>query len=397
LSPDRPNRPDCPDRPTRRRIFLSFLRLGVTAFGGPAMTAQIRQMAVSDKRWIEEDDFRRGLALCQAVPGATAMQCAAYVGLRLRSLVGAAAAYVGFVLPAFLLMLAFSVFYRRTAGIAAVAAGMTGLRALVVGLVAHAAWTFGRTSIRGVREAVLAALAGAAFFFGVSPFLIVVGAGLAGTLLLREPIPPGPGSQARPKMKIGWSELRGSAVILAVAAALMIALLSFHPRLAQLGLVMMKVDLFAFGGGFSALPLLFREVVGAHGWMSSTAFMDGIALGQATPGPIVITATFVGFQTAGLAGALVATAYIFILSLFMVVLFEPWFRRFSRSPVFQAASRGIILSFVGLLASVTIHFARVTSWSLPLILIAAAAFAALLKKVPMIWIVLAGAAVSILL
>ena len=372
-------------------IFLAFLRLGAVSFGGPAMVAYIKKLAVTRKKWISEDDFQQGVALCQAVPGATAMQCAAYVGLRARRLGGAVAAYVGFGLPAFLLMLALSVAYKRTLDVHAVTSALTGLRVLVVAMVANAAWTFGRKAITGIREGAVATVAAAAFFFGGNPFLIVVGAGLAGAIVLR-----GARSKA-PEIttpRLGWNALRAPAIVLALAVVLVAVLLVLDRRLAGLGLTMMKVDVFAFGGGFASIPLMFREVVDVHGWLPANVFMDGIALGQITPGPIVITATFVGYQVSGIAGALVGTAGIFLPSLFAVVLVEPWFRRLRSSPIFQGVTRGLVLSFVGLLASVTVHFALVAPWSVPSSIIAGAALVALLLKVDVLWVVLAGAAIS---
>jgi chromate transporter len=372
-------------------IFLSFLRLGAVSFGGPAMVAYIKKLAVTRKKWVSEDDFQHGVALCQAVPGATAMQCAAYVGLRARRLGGAVAAYVGFGLPAFLLMLALSIAYERALDVHVVTSVLTGLRVLVVALVANATWTFGRKSATGFREGAIAAVAAVAFFFGGNPFLIVVGAGLAGAGVLRGQVPkPKTEQESRP----GWRMLRSPALVLAVAVVLVLILVVVDGKLALLGLTMMKVDVFAFGGGFASIPLMFREVVDAWNWLPANVFMDGIALGQVTPGPIVITSTFVGYQAMGLAGALVGTACIFLPSLFVVVLVEPWFRRLRSHPTFQGVTRALVLSFVGLLASVTVHFAMVVPWSIPSGVIAGLALVALLLKVDVLWIVLAGAAVS---
>jgi chromate transporter len=155
--------------PSLPALFASFLRLGCVSFGGPGMVAYIRRLAVVRRRWIDEDDFRLGTALCQAVPGATSMQAAAYVGLRTRGLGGAVAAYVGFGLPAFALMLTMSLAYERAVAVQAVTAALTGLRALVVALVVNAAWTFGRSAIHTVGSAALAATTAALFLAGGSP------------------------------------------------------------------------------------------------------------------------------------------------------------------------------------------------------------------------------------
>jgi chromate transporter len=382
-------------RPGLPSLFVSFLRLGAVSFGGPAMVAYIKRLAVTRKGWLREDDFQKGVALCQAVPGATAMQCAAYVGLRVRRLPGAIATYVGFGLPAFVLMLALSIAYQRVGHVPAVTSVLTGLRALVVALVANAAWTFARSSVKGIRDGTIGLAAAVLFFLGVSPFLIVLVAALAGALSLRTPTRAE--QTPLPPQKAGWRSLRSPALVLGIGAVLVGSLYVLDKQLAALSLVMMKIDAFAFGGGFASVPLIFREVVDVRRWMSASAFMDGIALGQVTPGPIVITATFVGQQVAGVSGAVVATVSVFLPSLFALVLVEPWFRRLSGSPVFQAATRGLVLSFVGLLASVTIQFARLTPWHGSSVIIAALALAALLFQIDVLWVVLGGAVASALL
>ena len=386
--------PESEAGPSLVTLFSSFLRLGSVSFGGPALVAHIRRLAVARRAWLSEDDFQQGVALCQAVPGSTAMQCAAYVGLRARRLPGAIAAYLGFGLPAFLLMLFLSMAHQRAGQLPVATSTLTGLRTLVVALVANAAWTFGRSFVRGPKEALLGLAAAVLFLLGISPFLIIITAALAGALVLRptttSPKPPAPLAQVPV-----WRLLRSPAFLLGIGVVLIGSLLVFDRQLATLGLVMMKVDAFAFGGGFSSVPLMFREVVDARKWMPASVFMDGIALGQVTPGPIVITATFVGQHVAGIAGAVVATVCVFLPSLFVLVLAEPWFRRLSGSVLFQGATGGLALSFVGLLVSVTIHFGRVTPWSGPSVVVAAFALAALLFGVDVLWVVLAVAAVSL--
>ena len=173
-----------------------------------------------------------------------------------------------------------------------------------------------------------------------------------------------------------------------------VALGLLNGQLARLALVMMKVDVFAFGGGFASVPLMVREVVDVRHWAPANVLMDGIALGQVTPGPIVITATFVGHQVAGLSGAIVGTVCVFLPSLFAVVLVEPWFDRLRSSPLFRGTTQALVLSFVGLLASATVQFARLTPWNVPSAIIAALALTALLYKIDVLWVVLAGAVVS---
>ena len=164
-----------------------------------------------------------------------------------------------------------------------------------------------------------------------------------------------------------------------------------------LAALMMQVDLFAFGGGFASVPLMLHEVVDVRQWLDGKTFMDGIALGQVTPGPIVITATFVGYQVAGLSGAIVGTLGIFTPSLFVVLLTVPYFDRLRQSLLFRRAVRGVLATFVGLLAAVAVNFALSIAWSIPSVILAAVAFAALRLKIDVLWVVLVGAVVSILI
>jgi len=160
---------------------------------------------------------------------------------------------------------------------------------------------------------------------------------------------------------------------------------------------MARIDLFAFGGGFAALPLMFHEVVDVHSWMDSTTFINGLALGQVTPGPIVITATFVGYLTYGFWGGVVATIAIFIPSFLFVVGTVPYYDRLQGSQLYKKMFQGILFSFVGLLLSVTLKLALAVPWSWFLGLLAAGAFLSLLLGAEILWVVIAGVAISIVM
>ena len=159
--------------------------------------------------------------------------------------------------------------------------------------------------------------------------------------------------------------------------------------------MMFRIDLFAFGGGFASVPLMFHEIVEVRSWMDGPTFLNGIALGQITPGPIVITATFVGYMLYGLIGAVVATVSVFLPSFLIVVGVTPYFDRLRNSVYFAGAISAILCSFVGLLLTVTFRFASNIPWDIPRVLLAAAAFVALLLKLEIIWIVLVGTVISV--
>jgi len=378
--------------PSIAALFLSFLLLGATAFGGPAMVEYIRRLSVEEKGWLDERSFRDGVALCTTVPGATAMQVAAYVGLRIRGVAGAAVSFIGFGLPAFLFMMILSALYLEMKGFGVAISAFQGLKVLVVAIVGAAAIGFSRDTLSGIRLFAIAVIAAALFLLGVSPILIIILAGALG-VLAGTPLPV-QGGAAGDAM---GSTVRAVLLVALCGAALLIALALLSPPLAGIFALMLRIDLFAFGGGQASLPLLFHEVVQARGWLNAQTFLDGIALGQVTPGPIVISATFIGYLLQGPLGGAVATLGIFLPSFLMVIGIAPYFPVLRSSTRMSRAFGGIVSSFAGLLISVTILFGSQIPWNLPRVLIAGGAFIALMGKVRVHWVVLAGVLVSLLL
>jgi len=173
-------------------LFLAFLRLGATAYGGPAMMAYLRQECVGKRQWLTEQEFKEGMALCQVIPGATMVQMCTYTGYRLRGTRGALAAALGFVLPAFLLMTGLSAAYFTFGELALVKALFRGLGAIVVAIVLNACVSLTRTTVHGWRGMVLAALAFAALALGVNLVLVLAGAAFLALALFRGEQTPSP-------------------------------------------------------------------------------------------------------------------------------------------------------------------------------------------------------------
>jgi chromate transporter len=379
-------------RPSLSCLLLSFLKLGASAFGGPSMVAYIGRMAVEKKRWMSRESFFDGVALCQLIPGATAMQTSAYVGLRTRGVMGAAVSFIGFGFPALLLMIILSVLYARAHSLPAVVSAFSGLQAIIVAIVANAVVLFGRSALKNYRDAIIAVVAAIMFGFGVNPILALLVAAFLG--LARKA-----GTSARRPMA-EWpasSRSRRTFLVLVAAAAAGFGLLfRFNRNLFDLAALMSTIDLFAFGGGFASIPLMFHEIVRVRGWMDGPTFLNGIVLGQITPGPIVITATFVGYAVRGLAGGLLATVSVFLPSFLLVVGIAPLSSRLFASPYLNKALGGVLCSFVGLLLTVTVRFALNVHWNLIHIILSVAAFAALLLEVDILWVVLIGAVISVI-
>ncbi len=167
------------------RVFLAFLRIGTTAYGGPAMMAFLKSDLVGKRRWLSEQEFKEGMALCQVIPGATMVQMCTYTGYRLRGIQGALVAALGFVLPAFLLMTVLSAAYFAFGELALVKALFRGLGAIVVAIILNACVSLIRTTVQGWGGALLAAIAFAALALGVNLALVLLGAALLALVLFR--------------------------------------------------------------------------------------------------------------------------------------------------------------------------------------------------------------------
>ncbi len=380
------------------KIFFAFLRLGLTAFGGPAMVRYIKELACKKNRWVKPEEFDHGIALVQTIPGATAMQAAAYAGLKARGGAGALAAFTGFALPAFGLMVALAWAYQKAMNMDLVVSCFNGLKVVVVAIVANATLDFGKKMIRGWQDFLLMALAAIYLFFKGSPVIAIVFCSVGGIFLYTKIVGTdvvGSSFKDALSSKEAQATIKWAGFVAFVALVVMLILFVFKPFLFNLGLLMMKIDFFAYGGGYASLPLMLHEIVEKHAFLPKAVFMDGIALGQVTPGPIVITAAFVGFLLSGILGAVVCAWAIFTPSLFMLMIASPFFDSFKEFTVFKRAMRGVLASFVGLLLAVFVSFFMAIKWGPAPVLVGGAAFLALYKGIDILWVVLAAAALSV--
>jgi chromate transporter len=383
--------------PSLRSLFLRIFKLGATAYGGPAMISQIKEAAVNRYGWVKEGEFMRGVALCQLIPGATMVQIVTYIGYRVRGILGALTASVAFVLPAFIALLILSAIYFRFHNLWFIQALFKGLGAIVVAIILNACITFGRSVLKDWKVILIAALSFFAFFFQWNFVLIFVFAAVAG-LLLRAKIPP---MKAGPPGKAPMEERKEKEYLIVVLLAAFICLLFIvsyllDPRITGLSLGLSKIGALAFGGGFTAIPLIQYEMVDRFHWLSTKEFLDGIALGQVTPGPILITATFVGYKVSSLLGAFMATLGVFSPSFFILVLLIPYHDRLRGVEKVRMMEQGVLGSFIGMLALVLYNFGKVSLVDIPRILMATAAFVAIYKKISLPYILLAGGIFSII-
>jgi len=379
-------------------LFTRVFKLGATAYGGPGMITHIKEMAVNEKGWVEEGEFMRGLALCQLIPGATMVQIVTYIGYRVRGIRGALAAAVAFVLPAFIAMLILSAIYFKFSTLWLIQVLFKGLGAIVVAIILNACITFGRSILKDWKVIVISVLSFFAFFLQWDFVLIFVFAAVAGFLLRLKKTQ----TKAAPSREIHLEPDRKNEYLIVILLAAFICLmfvLSYliDCKITILSLSLSKIGALAFGGGFPVIPLIQYEMVDRFQWLTTKEFLHGIALGQVTPGPILITATFIGYKVSNALGATMATLGIFFPSFFILVLLIPYHDRLKGIEKVQMMEQGILGSFIGMLALVLYNFGRTSLVDIPRILLAAAAFFAIYKKVSLSYILLAGGALSILI
>jgi chromate transporter len=386
--------------PSLWEMAKTFLNLGLTAYGGLAMVEPIRQRVVTAKGWLSQKEFLDGLALCQIVPGATVVQLATYVGYRLGRTPGALATAAAFILPAFFLMLGLSALYFTYGNIAWVKSVSRGLGVVVIALLLQAVWHLGRNIKRHWLDVGLALMALAALWFQVNYLLVFVAAGLLRlSLSLRLCAAQAPPGETLPGPKLPAAKLLTYLPLTLLALAVLAGgLWRLDPKLALMASTFFKIALVAFGGGYAMIPILQWDLVDHLGWLTLQQFLDGILLGFVTPGPIIITATFVGYWVKGLLGAIVATVSIFLPPILLIIFLTPFYQRVKEARLMRPVIQGILAALVGMLVLVTVQMAAVTLTDLKsLALMAAASLALIAFRVNLLWIVPAAAGLSLML
>jgi chromate transporter len=386
--------------PDSGEIFRTFLHLGLTAYGGLAMVEPIRRRIVQEKGWLSQQEFLDGLALCQLLPGATVVQLATYVGCRLRKTKGALAAAAAFILPAFVLMLILSALYFHYGNISWVKSVSRGLNAVVIALLLQALWRFQEIIRRHWLDLGIALLTLGALWGGVNYLLVFLSAGLLRLVLGSKLAPPSePASQVYsgrgPTPGLIMVQVCGTVTVLTL---LVWGLWQWHHDLGVMSLIFLKVGVVAFGGGYAMIPILQWDMVDHLHWLTLGQFLDGILLGFVTPGPIIITATFIGYWIKGLAGAVVGTISIFLPPILMIIFLTPYYQRVKESCWMRQVIQGILSALVGMLVLVTVQMGMAALTDLKsLALMAAASVALIVFRVNLLWIIAAAACFSLLL
>ena len=361
-------------QPSLTQIAGYFLRLGTLGFGGPiALAGYMQRDLVERRHWFTPDEYRQGLAVSQTLPGPLAAQLAMWLGYVRRGFWGAVAAAVPFILPPFIIVSVVAALYVAFRGTTVIQALFYGIGPTVIALILRGAWKLVGVTVKDERRlwAIFGAVAVITFVARSEVAVLFVLAGLIGVLLYAPP-----GWLRRPSTTPALVPFGLGGLVAAAQAA--------DPNvLLQLGVFFFKAGAFTFGSGLAIVPFLQQGVVRDYGWLSEREFLDAVAMGMITPGPVVITAVFVGYLVAGLAGATVAGLGVFLPPFLMVVLFAPWILRHRTHPVVQGFTKGATAAAAGAIVGAAAVIATQVLVDIPTLAIFLLAFAILWRfKVP---------------
>ena len=370
-------------------LALYFLRLGTFGFGGPiALVGHMQKDLVEDRQWYSQQEYLEGLAFCQLSPGPLAAQLAIYLGWLRYGTFGGTLTGIAFILPSFFMVLVLAAFYVRFGSLSWIQGAFYGIGAAVIAIIARSAVkliraTIGRDQVLWAVFLVMAITT--AWRQSEIIWLFLVCGVIA--MLLRAPPRLSRAVRASlilPSFNMATSGAYGAAAI---------------GTLGALFLFFVKAGAFVFGSGLAIVPFLYGGVVTRFHWLTERQFVDAVAVAMITPGPIVITAGFIGYLVAGIMGAVVAAFAVFAPPYFFVLVGAPYYRRFADVPQVKAFVQGVTAAAVGAIAGAAYLLARRSLVDLPTVLIALLMFAVVTwtKKIPEPILIVGAGAIGILL
>lgn len=334
------DKPETPPGASLREFTLYFLKLGCIGFGGPiALVGFMQRDLVETRKWIDQEDYLKGLAFSQLAPGPLAAQLAMYLGFVRAGFWGATIVGAAFILPSFLMVLAIGKAYVAFGGTRVLGALFYGIGAAVIAMIARAATKLIKTSIK--KDKLLWSI-----------FLVL---GLSTAITERE---------------IVWLFLAGGLVVMAArtnfsvlrrqtsAFLLLPGGAGMLGKTAQVFLFFLKSSLFVFGSGLAIVPFLHGGVVQEHHWLTETQFLDAVAVAMITPGPVVITVAFIGYLVSGTTGAFAAALGVFLPVYLFVVVLGPSYQRFSHNVQVRAFVQGVTAAATGAIAGAVVVLGR---------------------------------------
>jgi chromate transporter len=366
-------------------LVIYFLKLGTWGFGGPvALVGYMHRDLVENKKWINEDDYKEGLALSQLAPGPLAAQLSIYIGYVHYRILGATLAGLAFVLPSFLMVLVIGYAYVLYGGLPWMQAVFYGVGAAVIGIIAIGSYKLTTKSIGKDKLlwVIFIVLAISTFITEEEILWIILLAGIA-VWFVKSP----------PK----WFNIGTNGMFPIVLLQLQPVAMS--SKLWEIAWFFTKAGAFVFGSGLAIVPFLYGGVVKEFGWLTEQQFLDAVAVAMITPGPVVITVGFIGYLVAGFPGACVAALATFVPCYLFTVIPAPYFKKYGKHPAIKAFVDGVTAAAVGAIAGAVLVLGKRTLTDIPTLAIALTTIGILLKfkKLQEPLIIVAAALIGILL
>ena len=380
-----------------KELAFFFLRLGFTAFGGPAAHIAIMEdELVRRRKWLTREKFLDLLGASNLIPGPSSSELAIHIGYLRAGWPGLFVGGACFILPAAMLVGCIAWAYVRFGRLPAVAALLYGVKPVVMAVILQALWGLGRSAVKTWVLAVAGAACVFLSFAQVNVLLILIGTGAVVACIRGMPRkqPQNSAAQTRALAFAGRGIRIGAARILPWLGAAGAA--GAIPAIWRLFLEFLKIGSIVFGSGYVLLAFLRADLVVRRAWVTDAQLVDAIAIGQVTPGPVFTTATFIGYLLRGSAGAIVATIGIFLPAFILVAISGPLIPRIRRSAIAGAFLDGVNVASLALMAVVSYQLARsaIVDW-LTVTLAIASAVLLLRFRINSAWLVLAGAAAGI--
>jgi chromate transporter len=378
-----------------RGLANLFLKLGTISFGGPAAhIAMMEDEVVRKRQWVTRQQFLDMLGLTNLIPGPNSTELAINVGFARARWLGLVVAGASFIVPAALITTAVAWAYVRFATLPLAESLLAGVKPAVIAVIVTAVWRLGKIAVKDAWLGALGLLAFAAFLVKLGPLLILASGGLIGMVVQRLREPPRRTPSDSTKLSAGLILLKKSFPLPSLLPGVLVSAANVPLKrvpLARLGWFFLKVGAVLYGGGYVLFAFVEQGLVRDHHWLTQQQVLDAIAIGQFTPGPVLSTATFIGYLLGGIWGAAVATVAIFLPSFFYVAALGPILPKLRRSVWMAAFLDSVNVCAVALMAGVTVRLSADALQGWPMWVIAGSALAVLLKwKINPAWVVLGG-------
>jgi chromate transporter len=387
--------------PSLQLIFWTFLKIGSTAFGGlMSLIAVVENAVVEQKKWLTHEDVLDGISLATFIPGAISVNVIAYLGYKLRRGWGALVSLVGVTLPAFMAIVGLAIAYFHLGQLPAVNKIFSGFIPATAAIIFSTAWNMSRKEIKGWREAALA-IVSLVLTIGVggayTTFAIIFGSGWLGWFIFSKKRLNSPQNTLKKRFSLDWkTNVAGVGLLLLCIAFAYLAPSHIFAKyiLLNLFVTFAGIGVMLFGGAYVGIPLIQELVVSNHHWLTNQEFAYAIAAGQITPGPIVLSAAFIGYKVSGILGALIATTGIFTPPSLWMIMGAKFLASVKDSPKMEAALHGTRSAVIGTIFAAAWVVGKTAPPDLTSILIFLVSLFALVRlRIGFAWIIpLAGVA-----